>query len=71
MKEQTGFYYTISHEQLADFQQWSVEERLDWILGQMKFLRAIQTREERIRMYRAKGGKNLKYYEEHGFPDGI
>jgi len=37
----------------------------------MKFLRAVQTREERIRSYRAKAEKNLAYYEEFGFPEWI
>jgi hypothetical protein len=71
MNEQEGFLYTISDEQLAVYQLWTIEERLNWVLEHMKFMRAVQTREERIRMYRAKGGKNLKYYEEHGFPEGI
>ena len=71
MRENNGFDYTITDEQLKAFQKWTIEERLDWILENMKFLRAVQTREERIRMYRARGGKNLKYYEAHGFPDCI
>ncbi|HRO41955.1 MAG TPA: hypothetical protein PL009_03935 [Flavipsychrobacter sp.] len=71
MSEQIGFDYTVTDEQLEAFQKWTIEERLNWILENMKFMRAIQTREERIRMYRAKGGKNLKYYEEHGFPEWI
>jgi hypothetical protein len=69
--EKEGFNYTISDEQLAEFQKWSIEERLNWVLNHMKFLRSIQSRDERIQMYRSKGGKNLKYYEEHGFPEGI
>lgn len=71
MSEISGFDYTNSDEQIQSYQKWSVEEKLDWILAHMKFLRAVQTREERIRMYRAKGGKNLKYYEENGFPEWI
>jgi hypothetical protein len=63
MIDRPGFHYTVTDQQLAEFQKWSLEERLEWVWQQMKFLRAIQSRDERIRTYRAKGGKNLKYYE--------
>lgn len=66
-----GFSYTISDEKLARYQKTTLEERMEWLYQHMKFLRAVQTREERIRMYRAKGGKNLDYYEKHGFPEEI
>lgn len=66
-----GYYYTITPEQLATFQKWTIEERLRWLEDYMVFIAQVQTREERIRMYRAKGGKNLKYYEENGFPEWV
>lgn len=71
MSEQSGYHYTVTDEQLADFQKWTIEERLKWVEDYMTFLAKVQTREERIRMYRAKGGKNLKYYEENGFPEWL
>jgi hypothetical protein len=71
MENKRGFDYTVTDEQLATFQKWTVDERLSWVLENMKFLRAVQTREERIRSYRAKAGKNLAYYEEFGFPEWI
>jgi len=71
METKPGYHYTVTDEQLEAFQKWTIEERLNWVLETMKFLRAVQTREERIRSYRARAGKNLRYYEENGFPDCI
>ena len=71
MSEQLGYHYTVTDEQLAAFQKWSIEERLNWVAEVDAFLRAVQTREERIAAYRLRAGKNLKYYEENGFPEYI
>jgi|GEM_PF-6201930 len=66
-----GFKYTVTPQQLADFQKWSIKERLQWVSEVNHLLRSVQTREERIAAYRLRAGKNLKYYEENGFPEGL
>lgn len=64
-----GYHYTVTDEQLEEFQKWSIEERLHWVVEVNHFLRLVQTREERINAYRLKAGKNLKYYEQFGWPE--
>ncbi len=66
-----GFHYEISEAQLTNYQKWTIEEKFAWLEQQASFLRSIQTREERIRCYRAKGGKNIKYYDENGWPEWL
>jgi hypothetical protein len=42
---------------------------MQWVWDTANFILSLQTREERIAAYRAKEGKNLKYYETFGWPE--
>ena len=53
-----GFHYTVTDEQIKQHQARSVKEILEWLEKTTKFIYAIQTPEERIRM------KNVKNFEE-------
>ena len=61
--------YDVSDEQLAQFAKWTDGERLQWVWDTANFILGLQTREERIAAYRAKEGKNLKYYDTYGWPE--
>jgi hypothetical protein len=71
MEPTKGFHYTVSDEELARHQQRTIEERVEWVWQTMLLLRAVQTREERIRMLEAKWDKNIEYYHRFGFPEHI
>jgi hypothetical protein len=42
---------------------------LRWVYQTANFILNLQTREERIAAYRAKQGKNVKYYDAYGWPE--
>ena len=70
MKAETrGFTYTVTEEQLKEYATWSIAERLRWVEETARFTLSLQTREERIRAYRLKGGENVKYYDAYGWPE--
>jgi len=71
MTKSKGFHYSVSEEELECHQQRTVEERIEWVWQTMLLLRAVQTREERIRMLEAKWDKNIEYYHKYGFPENI
>ena len=69
MSDQHGYTYHISDEEIARLSAWTDGERLRWISETTNFILSLQTREERIAAYRAKGGKNVKYYDTYGWPE--
>ncbi len=40
-----------------------------WVFKTARFTQGLQTREERVRSYRLKGGENVRYYDAHGWPE--
>lgn len=56
--ENTGFYYTVTDDQIKAHQSKSVEEILMWIEETSKFIYELQTPEERLRTKLAKQFKN-------------
>lgn len=69
MEERRGFSYTITDEQLAAYATWTFEERVRWVTDTARFTLSLQTRDERIAAYRAKGGENVAYYDAYGWPE--
>ncbi len=49
-----GFHYTVTDEQIKQHQARSIKEIFDWLQKTNKFIYAVQTPEERLRMKRAK-----------------
>jgi len=52
-----GFHYTVTNEQIEEFQKLSVEQRIIWVETTAKFIYDMQTPEERERMKKAKNFK--------------
>lgn len=56
-----------------DGEYWSdkttINTRMEWLERWMLIYRNSTTLEERIDDYRRKQGKNLRYYEEYGWPE--
>ena len=44
-----GYHYTVTPEQIEAYQNWTLEERLQWIWDTNVLLSKIQTLEERER----------------------
>ena len=53
-----GFHYTVTDEQVRAHQKLSIEEIFQWLESMNELLYAVQTPEERERMFLVKG-KNL------------
>ncbi len=49
-----GFHYTVSDEQIAAYQKFTIEEKFRWLENGNKFIYLMQTPEERERMRRIK-----------------
>lgn len=71
MEDVRGFHYTVSDEQLAQYETWTIEDRMRWLHGAAYFTLSLQTREERIRAYRLKAGENVAYYDAQGWPENF
>lgn len=55
MKEEIGFTYYVTDEQIEQHKKRSVREIFQWLEETNKFLQKIQTPEERRRMLEIKG----------------
>lgn len=55
-----GFKYYIEPSMLAMFQQWTVEQRIDWVFETAELVLEHQTPKQREAMERIKNGVNYE-----------
>lgn len=56
-KDQKGFYYTVTDEQIREHQQRSVKQIFSWLETTLEFIYRMQTPEERKRMQEIRKGE--------------
>ncbi len=50
MKQEKGFYYEVTKEQVVEHRKRTIKEIIQWLHSANVFLSKIQTNEEKLRM---------------------
>jgi hypothetical protein len=56
-KNEKGFHYFVTDEQIKEHQKKSVKEIFEWLQSANDFIQALQTPEEQIRMNKIRKGE--------------